>query len=122
MIADIMIDINTQFQSNWTHTPIQYEGVNFDSVDEWISLKLIPIENTANTCNRVYNNLQLQVLCYSTNHTKVMMLSDKVSEFASCIDLASCHLSVGSYDGLGCIPLENGVSFLNTIFEVDSTV
>jgi len=120
MIADIKKDIETHFQSNWTDTPIQWEGVRFDSVDSWISLKLIPIANEANTCSRIFNNLQLQVLCYDITHTKVMELSDKVSEFASCIDLTSCHIQVGSYDGLGVIPLENNVSFLNTIFEIDS--
>ncbi len=120
MIADIKKDIETHFQNGWSDTPIQWEGIDFESPDEWISLKVIPITATANTCKRVFSNLQLQVLCYSTNHTKVMELSDKVSNFASCVDLTTCHIQVGSYDGLGCISLDNGVSFLNTVFEVDS--
>ncbi len=120
MISDIKKDIEEYFNDNWALTPIQWEGVKFDTVDSWISLKLIPIERSSNTCTRKYENLQLQVLCYDISNTKVFELADEVYSFVDCIDLTTCYLSVGGSDGLGVIPLENQVSFLNTIFEVNS--
>ncbi len=121
MIKDIKVDIEEHFQNGWTETPIQWETVNFDIVDRFISLKLIPITSESNSCKRVFNNLQLQVLAYDTNSTRVIDLSDKIREFIGCIDLPTCYFNVGSFDGIGVVPLENGIFFLNNVFEVNSS-
>ena len=120
MISEIKADIEEYFKRNWVITPINWEGTVMDKATTWIAIKLIPIDHISNTCNRSFYNLQLQVLCYAKSNTKVMELSDEVNEFARCLRLDTCYLDIGSYDGLGVQPLENGVNFINTIFEVNS--
>lgn len=116
------VEIEQYFNDNWTLTPIQYQGINFDSVESWVSLVFIPIERTANTSHRVFENSQLKVLCYHKSPTLVTKLVDEVNQFLDCLNLSTCRLGTGNSDGTGTQPLGNDTYELVTLFEVDKTI
>jgi len=122
MLYESKVEIEQYFLDNWTSTPIQFQGVDFTQPNKWISLVFIPIERTANTCNRVFENSQLKVLCYDVNPTLAMKLIDEVNAFFDCKTLSKVYSGVGKADGLGAIDLLNNTFEIASIYEIDTLV
>ena len=122
MLSDIKKEIDQYFDTNWTLTPIQFETAGFVVGESWISLSFVPIARVQNSCQRVFEESQLKILCYATSALKLMELADAVNQFADCLTLSSCSLSVGDPDGLGVQPLDNDVYELALIFTVQKTI
>ena len=121
MLYDTKREIEQHFIDNWS-TPIQFEGVDFAAPSKWVRLAFIPIDRTANTSKRVFENSQLKVFCYDVSPTLCVKLVDEVNTFLDCLDLSTCRFGTGQSDGLGTQPLDNGVYELVTLFEVDKTI
>lgn len=122
MQYDIKAEIEQYFIDNWINTPIQFQGVDFDQPNAWISLIFIPIERTANTCGRVMSNAQLKILCYDTNPSMAIKLMDEVNTFFDCKTLTKSYSGAGNADGLGIIDLLNNTYEVATLYEINSLV
>lgn len=86
--------IEQYFATNWTETPINYEGQFIERDDDHISLKFVPIANNqlgfdGTSTGRIEVLGNMQVFTYSTNPPKVYILADKVIAFLSGVDVAS---------------------------------
>ena len=118
MLYDIKLAVEQYAIANWTLTPIQFMGSDFESLDKWISLRFVPIERVSNTCGRKLTLVQMRVLCYESNPTKVFDLVDKANSFFDCLDIGNISIGTGTNDGLGVQPLDNGTYELVTLFDV----
>ena len=122
MLYNTKREIEQYFLDNWTATPIQFQGVDFDSPDKWISLAFIPVDRTSNTCNRVFENSQLKILCYDKSPTLAIKLLDEVNTFFDCKSLSTCYSGTGNADGLGVQDLLNNTYEVATLYEVNNIV
>ena len=116
---DTKVEIEEYFNLNWVSTPVQYQGIDFVNPKKWVSVIFIPIERSSNTCGRVFENSQLKVLVYDVSPTLAIKLMDELNDFLSCLQLNTCNIGVGVPDGMGIIPLDNGVHEIVSLFEVD---
>lgn len=73
--------IDTHFNDNWTYTPIQFYGTNFDNnADNFIMLSTSPLSSDIlsvdNICRR--EEMLIEVFCYNRVLNDAMNISDKV--------------------------------------------
>lgn len=124
MNYDLKVAIETYFIENWTDTSIQFEGEVFDyeGLDEWISLKFIPVSNDmyafGGSGQRVVNNSQLQVFCYAKQVPYTYDLMKSVSTFLNSVQLGNIYFNIGQDRAV--IDLSNGFFEGQTIFEVNN--
>lgn len=113
MTADIKASLEQYFLSNWTSTPIQFEGIKFDysGKTNWISLVLAPafadrygFDGTATGRVR-YVGIQ-KVFCYAKNPTKAFQLADSVKTFLNGLQIGGSVIDLGQ-DGTA-LDLQNG--------------
>ncbi len=73
-------------------------------------------------CNRTLDVIDVKVLSYSDNPTKVIGLEDDVKTFLECWDVPNhgAEVGVGKPDGLGIIDLDNGVFEAVTTYLIES--
>lgn len=124
MNYDLKVAIENYFITNWTTTQIQFEGQVFDyeGLDEWIALKFIPVSNDmyafGGTGQRIVNNSQLQVFCYTKQVPYTYDLMKSVSTFLNSVQLGNIYFNIGQDRAV--IDLSNGYFEGQTIFEVNN--
>lgn len=102
MTADIKATIEQEFLSNWSTTPIQFEGVKFDYTgkDSWVSLVYTPVVSdrygfNGTAIGRVrYVGIQ-KVFCYAKNPTKAYKLADAVKTFLNGKEINGLVFDIG---------------------------
>jgi len=125
-IAQAKIDIEQYFIDTWTQTPIAFDGVAFNhsGVNDWISLKYVPIQNDSyamdgNLNGRIKYNGQFQVFCYAENVPLTYALADDVISFLSSrIVGIGTSVKVGQPRG-NAIDADNNFYEMLVTFEVD---
>lgn len=122
MLYGLNPSINKYFNDNWMSTPVQYEGIRFESPadGEWISISLHPYEREEQTFgnNVTFENGLLKIFSYSTSSTLAYKLAQEVSLFIEETFIDEAFIGVGKGDSNGAIPLDNNIYEVLTLFEV----
>ena len=106
--------IDKYFKDNWTKTPIQYDGADFEAkTTSWISVALVPMDRQITSFDgqdgRKSEEGIIRVRCYDTSATKVYSLNFDVLTLLECKEFDGLRVGVGTPDGSGAVPLDNGV-------------
>ena len=117
-IKQAKVDLEVYLQANWKDTPIQFEGVHFNSEHSWIAPVFRPVEATKLTSHRSIQEFELSVFCYEQNPTKCYDLMDRVITALECKQVGSVYIEAGDFDGLGCQSFDNGLYEVRVIFKV----
>ena len=122
MIFMHKIDLDKYMNTNWTFTPIQYDGLRFDHPDDgrWISLKLAPYESTdeAIATGVRTDRGTLSVTCYHRSATQSFKLANGISEFLSNVEISGASYGVGKDDGFGAVNLDNDIYQTVVMFDI----
>jgi len=116
--------VDTEFQSNWTETPIQYDGADFaEPSADWIAIALIPTDRKTVGFDGTLGGRKseegiIRVRAYAKSATQALHLTGKVATFLECREFAGVSVGVCEPDGGGAVPLENGLYETETTFNV----
>ena len=116
--------VDVEFQSNWTDTPIQYDGADFAEPHmEWIAISLIPTDRKTVGFDGTLGGRKseegiIRVRAYSASSTLALQLTGKVATFLECREFAGLSVGVCEPDGGGAVPLENGLYETETTFNI----
>ena len=113
-------DIDKYFKDNWTLTPIQYDGAQFEipADNSWISISLLPYDRELigldGGAGRKLDYGIIRVNCYDTSVTLCYDIAYEVQAFLECSEIPTTDgkkllVDMGIADGQGSIPLDNGV-------------
>ena len=112
MTADIKIAIEMYFNTKWTTTPIQYEGVKLATIpDKYIGLIYNPVLNEqyafdGTTTGRIRHVGIQKVFCYAKSTTLAYKLADDVKTFLNGLELNGIVFQIGQDRSV--LDLENG--------------
>ncbi|RLA68955.1 MAG: hypothetical protein DRG09_06930 [Epsilonproteobacteria bacterium] len=115
-------EINKYFNDNWMDTPIQYEGIRFDTPTDgkWISLQVHPYGREEQTFGKGVRKEKglLKVFVYETSATLAYELASQVDTFIAETFISKIFIDVGSPDGQGAEALKDGIFEVLLNFEM----
>ena len=116
--------LDAEFQANWTLTPIQYDGADFNEPhSDWVSIALIPTDRKivgfdGTLGGRKSEEGIIRVRTYSTSATQALALAGKVATFLECRELNGLTIGVCEPDGGGAVPLDNSLYETEITFNI----
>ena len=127
-MVELKKELETHFNTNWSATPIQWEGLDFTRPTDgkWIALKFHPINRLlyafdGNT-GRNADTAQLEVFTYGDSSTESISLGDDVKTFIENwkYSTADARVGLGVPDGNGVINLDNNIYESVLTFQINS--
>lgn len=112
--------VDKYFQDNWTETPTQYDGTDFETPtdNKWVSVQLLPYDRELIGISpgggRKLDYGIIRVRIYDVSPTLSYNLAYQIQAFLECRQLVNDDLTVlivdmGISDGNGAVPLHNNI-------------